>query len=390
MRKGFRDMMSTLAALGLFLTVFTGCPMDDDTSWSAVPPVKIVSAGSLHTAIIGVDGSLWAWGRNAEGQLGIGETGGRRESPVRIGSDNDWVYVSAGGPRTFAIREDGSLWAWGSGRIGDGMTGIRNIPTRIGPAINWATVSASSTHTVAIGKDGSLWTWGGNSSGQLGDGTRTHRDTPVRIGAATNWASASAGHRSSTGNSHTIAIREDGSLWAWGANGASQLGDGTRTSRNTPVRIGTATNWAAASTGISLTMAVREDGSLWAWGADNRGDGMPGVHGFPTPIEPGMTWSTVSAGYRHNLAIRMDGTLWAWGDNRWGQLGIGETRGSQTPTRIGTATNWASVSAGENYSVAIREDGSLWAWGRKMAEHGGRRTSIQDFGNTPVRMGGQR
>ena len=171
-------------------------------------------------------------------------------------------------------------------------------------------VSAGGSHSVVIKPDGTLWAWGSNWTGQLGDGTTTNRHSPVRIGTASNWSSVSAG------GSHILGIRTDGTLWAWGNNDYAQLGDGTTTRRHSPVRIGTATNWAS-----------------------------------------------VSANTNHSVGIRVDGTLWAWGGNFHGQLGDGTTTNRHSPVRIGTATNWANVSAAQWHTVAIRADGTLWAWG---------------------------
>ena len=156
-----------------------------------------------------------------------------------------WASVSTGdgGAHTVAIRTDGSLWAWGSnmiGQLGDGTTINRHRPVRIGLLWDGALVSAGTSHNVAVRRDGTLWAWGFNESGQLGDGTggggferpQGTRHVPVRIGLASNWASVTASF------SHTVAIRRDGSLWAWGSNSRGQLGDGSGYDSLSPVRIG--------------------------------------------------------------------------------------------------------------------------------------------------------
>ena len=225
---------------------------------------KVVSAGSVHSVAIRSDGSLWAWGA----VLGDGTTT-TRNSPVRIGTASDWTAVSAGRYHVVGIRADGSLWAWGGnwqGQLGDGTATRWLSPVRIGTASDWAAVSAGDYHNMAIRTDGSLWAWGGNWQGQLGDGTTTGRNSPVRIGTASDWTAVSAG------SSHVVGIRADGSLWAWGSGG--QLGDGTTTGRNSPVRIGSASDWAAVSAGghhSSHSVAIRTDGSLWAWGSNREG-----------------------------------------------------------------------------------------------------------------------
>jgi len=141
-----------------------------------------VSTGMNHTVAIGGDGSLWAWGNNISGQLGDGTQGEGNYSniPIRIGTDNNWRYVSAGAFYTMAIRTDGTLWAWGNngyGRLGDGTATQRSMPVRVGSDYNWISASAGSQHTMAIGVDGSLWVWGNNSFGVLGDGTRINHRT---------------------------------------------------------------------------------------------------------------------------------------------------------------------------------------------------------------------
>jgi len=283
--------------------------------------------------------------------LGLGST--TYEPPPPPPPPPPWASVSTHCCFTVGIRVDGTLWAWGGnghGQLGDGTRTSRTTPVRIGAAANWAYVSAGggpgSDHTVAIRTDGSLWAWGWNDRGQLGDGTRTSRNAPAQIGAMTNWASVSASFV------HTMAIRTDGTLWAWGCNEHGQLGDGTTTLRTSPVRIGTDTNWASVSAGSGSehTMAIRTDGSLWAWGTNDIGRTGLGMDTgntlFPTQIGSEKNWAFVSAGYRHNAAIRTDGTLWAWGRNARGELGDDTTTARVTPVQIGTASGWASVSVG--------------------------------------------
>src|SRR5437879_37494 len=186
-------------------------------------------------------------------------------------------------------------------------------------------ISAGDTHTVALKSDGTLWAWGLNAYGQVGDGTTSReRASPVAVGADSNWAAVAAG-KGENGRAHTVALKTDGTLWAWGHNGFGELGDGTPLSRSSPVQIGSTTNWMVVSTGSNYTVALKSDGTLWTWGFNAfgavLGDGTIGNSRFaPAQVGTVSNWTTVAAGYDHTLAIRNDGTLWAWGYNSFGQL----------------------------------------------------------------------
>ncbi len=271
------------------------------------------------------DGSLWAWGANRSGQLGDGTTGNKL-SPLRISTANDWIEVASGEGHTVARKTDGSLWAWGSnnrGQLGIGPSFAMLSPVPIAIDNDWAEVATGWRHTVARKTDGSLWAWGWNVYGQLGDSTTVQRLSPVRIGTASDWVDVAAG------SAHTVARKIDGSLWAWGANGTGQLGDGTTVGKLSPVRIGADNDWAEVSPGRDLasdyTVARKIDGSLWAWGANSTGqlgDGTTGNKLSPVRIGTASDWAEVAAGSAHTLARKTDGSLWAWGDNTSGQLGI--------------------------------------------------------------------
>jgi len=325
--------------------------------------VIAVTAGIWHNAAIKSDGTLWAWGSNGGGQLGIGTSDfDDHLTPVQIGAAT-WASVSANANYTVAIKTDGTLWAWGMndyGQLGIGTSDddFHPNPVRIGAETNWASVSTSGISSVAIRTDGTLWAWGYNR-GLLGDGTEEDRYSPVQIGTGYAFVETDSGF--------TAAIKSDGTLWAWG-NGAL-IGDGTTEDRSSPVKIGTAT-WTSVSS-VSHIAAIKSDGTLWAWGHNEDGqlgNGKSGAYEYessPVQIGTDTNWKSVSVGDDYTVAIKTDGTLWTWGSNDYGQLGIGtsgEETGRNSPVQIGTG--YASVSAGRAHTLAIKTDGTLWAWGR--------------------------
>lgn len=244
----------------------------------------------------------------------------------------------------------------------------------------WQAVAPGWDHTIAIKSDGTLWAWGNNVYGQIGDGTTTTRTSPVQIGSGTNWASVA------TGESSSIAIKTDGTLWTWGRNQWGQLGDGTTTTQTAPLQLGSATDWASATIGNYHTLAIKTNGTLWAWGynaSGQLGNGNTTNQFLPVQVT-GTAWVFVSAGGHYTLARKTGGTLWAWGVNNNGQLGDGTTTNKSSPIQI-TGTDWASVSAGGYHTLAIKTGGTLWAWGWNTKGQVGDGTIIQR--NSPVQIG---
>lgn len=215
-----------------------------DSNWEKL------ALGWHHVLGIKTDGTLWAWGRNDEGQLGQGDTT-EQHSPVQVGSSSNWVAVAAGANNSFAINSLGELYSWGddlSGSLGRGGTAGTSTVTQVGTATDWADVKCKRDFVLALKDDGTLYAWGDNTNGQLGQDDTTNRSTPTQIGTDTDWSIIDAG------DDHALGIRTDTSLWGWGANGDGQLGLADNTDRHLPVEIDSEVEWRSVHAGAGHTL----------------------------------------------------------------------------------------------------------------------------------------
>ena len=328
---------------------------------------KQAAAGESHTVALKSDGTLWAWGNNNKGQLGDGTTDDHLTPVQESTHATDWSAVTAGEYHTVALKSDGTLWAWGynhKGQLGDNNTTDRHVPTQEDShATNWSAVAAGWWHTVALKTNGTLYAWGFNDKGQLGNGTNEESHKPFQEDSnATDWSAVSAG------TWHTVALKTNGTLYAWGFNDKGQLGDKSTTNRLVPTREDSnTTNWSTVAAGGWHTVALTTDGTLYAWGANSKGqlgNGDDAKSKIPIEVNDDADWSAMAAGAWDTVATKTDGTLYAWGYNLHGQLGNGTSQDKNIPTiEFNSYTDWSTVAIGYYYTVAIKTDGTLWAWG---------------------------
>jgi alpha-tubulin suppressor-like RCC1 family protein len=382
-----------------------------------------VACGNQFTSVIQSNGTLWSWGLNNSGQLGVNTTTFNILSPVQVGTSSAWTRVTCGYAQTLAIQSNGTLWAWGRndfGQLGLNDTTNRSSPVQVGALSVWTQVTGGYRFTFAIQNNSTLWSWGNNSSGQLGLNDLTHRSSPVQVGTLSVWAQVACGYNSayvrqtpgtllscgynstgqlglgnttnrssptqigsnplrqiSCGYQHTAAIQTNGTLWSWGTNSFGQLGTNTSTLSNisSPVQVGAVSIWSQVSTGTRHTAAIQRidqtnlqsiPGSLWAWGLNSFGQlGLNDTTNRSSPAQIGSltTWTQVACGGSHTLARQTNGTLWAWGLNSQGQLGLNTTVGVSSPVQVGALSVWTNISANNFSSFAIGSPGNLWAWG---------------------------
>jgi alpha-tubulin suppressor-like RCC1 family protein len=357
--------------------------LGDGTNTNRITPVQVsglsgvtaIAAGYYDTVALKSDGTVWAWGWNGYGQLGDG-TATNRTTPVQVSGLSGVTAIAAGANHTVALKSDGTVWAWGSngyGQLGDGTTTNRWTRVQVSGLSGVTAIAAGFYHTVALKSGGTVWAWGYNTYGQLGDGTNTQRTTPVQAHGPGNIGYLSGVTAIAASGYHTVALKNDSSVWDWGNNGAGQLGDGTVTNRNTPVQVSGLSGVTAIASGDFHTVALKSDGTAWDWG--NNGNGQLGdgtntqrttpvqVHG-PGDVGFLSGVTAIAGGGSHTVALKSDGTVWDWGLNLYGQLGDGTTTGRYTPVQVFGLSGFTAIAGGLYHTAALKCDGTVWAWGR--------------------------
>jgi len=357
----------------------------DPANYRAVPEpvpglsdVKAIATGMTDVSLVlKNDGTVWQSGYGVNAFAFV----------LVKGLDNV-LAISAGENHWLAAKSDGTVWAWGSnnnGQLGTGpvefcsppspglsaycTTLSSSVPVQVSKLSNVKSVVAAgglTSYSFAIAVDGTVWSWGDDSYGQLGAAAITLRPVPADVSGLGGVVEIAAGDGAFGGDS--FAIKNDGSVWAWGDNNYGALGDGTTTSRSTPTRLPGLTDVKSISPVVGSTFALKNDGTVWAWGATSSagwgGAGIDGAPSSPTPwLVPGLNNVIALAVDRwHGLALKRDGTVWSWGGNYGGELGDGTTVERHTPAPVPGLSDVIAIAAGGS-SYALRSDGTVWAWG---------------------------
>jgi len=314
-----------------------------------------VSAGCASSVGLKNTSAAWTWGDNSSGQLGDNTTI-NRSSPVSVvGGISNWCCVSSKGTHVLGLRSDGTVWSWGlgsNGQLGNSSVISRSSPVSIaGGFTDWCKISGGIGNlSGGVRTNGTLWMWGFGGNGELGGySTNTCRSSPALVaGGFTDWCNLSIG------SNHVLAVRSNGTLWGWGYNNPGKIGNGNATGTiASPVSvIGGFTDWCNAQAGVNHSVGLRTNGTLWAWGSGNFGmigDNAQVSRSSPVSVVGGFTdWCCVSAGRDFTLGVRSNGTAWGWGSNTFRTIDASVGTYRSSPVSISSCTDWNQVSAGSS------------------------------------------
>ena len=377
-------------------------PLSCDVAHSAV------AAGYQSSYLLEPDGTVWSWGDNTYGQLGSGTTSSQPQmtpiqvvGPGGVGFLTDIVAISSfgggggeSGLHAVALDSMGVVWAWGRnthGQLGDGTTSTRAAPVQAGGGLSdVVAIDAGTSFTLALKSDGTVWAWGDNQSGQLGNGTTTESHVPVQVRAANGGKGFLEDIVSiAAGGYHAVAVDSQGRVWAWGNNSQGQLGDGTLASpKTTPIQA-QVSGVASVSAGSYHTLFLLAPRTAAASGSNGSGQLGIGTNSFhetpPVGVEDLAAINSTDASYASSIAVRLDGTVWNWGLGPLGNGG-GSSSSRNLPGQVSDLPFIAKVALGSFFSLAIDDNCAVWVWGTNGRGQLGDGTTVER--DEPFRVSG--
>ncbi len=357
----------------------------------ALTGIIAIAGGDGHCLALDQNGTIWSWGVNTYGQLGIGSTTLQTRA-VQVTNLTGITAIAAGISHSLALKSDGTVWSWGvntNGQLGNNSTTQQLQPVQVltasGALSGVSAIGSGSSHSLAVKSDGTVVAWGYNSTGQVGDNTTTQRNV------ATSVLNLTGIYDVTGGTTHSIALKSDGTVWVWGGNTLGQLGDGTLAMRKTAVQMTGASEVKRIAARTTRSMILKTDGTVWSTGDflyGQMGNGMVGYSWVALNLSAPTGVTQTATGGNFSLALKNDGTVWSWGLNINGQLGINSTIDQSTPGMVTTSTGNLSgitqIAAGTSHSLAVKNDGTLWSWGIGSGGRLGDGTSQQR--NRPVQV----
>ena len=363
---------------------------------SSVRGADVVSVwgGGRGTVILKSDGTVWTWGANFDGKLGLGETNDLRTlTPVEvngagnIGYFNSVKAIMGGEIHNVALKSDGTVWCWGwnaFGQLGNGTTNDSWVPAQAGltatpPMTNVVKLGGRPYFTLAEKADGTIWAWGMNQFGQMGNGTLTPfgsppNSVPVMVSNSLPGGPINGALQITCGYQFGAALATNGTVWTWGSGTHGEQGTGSTTTNYISVPVPGLTNITQISAGWFHILARKSDGTVWAWGnnaSGEVGDGTTNNDFAPVRVLNVSNIVAVSGGDSHSSALAADGTIWKWGRNDVGELGINAADNNAHPLPVKLATdkfgnvfsNVVMMAARDYHNIAVKADGSVWMWG---------------------------
>lgn len=335
--------------------------------------VKSVEAGCDHGLALKKDGTVWAWGSDDLGQLGTANAGTDSAVPVKVDNLSNVEAVSAGCYHSLALTEDGAVWAWGDnydGQLGNGDSGFgadSSVPVEVEDLQDVKAIAGGSSFSLALKEDGTVFAWGFNANGELGDANAgSNSDVQVKVSIfgvfvpLTGVEAISAASGASVGT-HSLALKENGTVYTWGYGADGNAGDGhlTDDENHVAVPVHNLTGVRAVAAGSDFSLALENDGTVSSWGENwqgQLGDGTFEVKGAPVAVENLSGVESISAGASHSLALKENGAVFAWGFNSSGELGNGETGPAKNlPVKVKNLTGVEYISADSGFSLAVRK-----------------------------------
>jgi alpha-tubulin suppressor-like RCC1 family protein len=344
-----------------------------------------IAAGYWHTVAVKSDGSVWTWGNNSDGQLGTGDYI-TRTVPAKVTPIKSVIAVAAGDYHTLALRNDGTVWSWGYnnyGQLGDGTVNVASdTPILVKNLSGIISIAAGAGHSIALRNDGTVWAWGNNIDGQLGNGSTVNSNLPVQVSGLSGMTAISAGWL------HSVALRSNGTVWAWGANSDGQLGNNTLiTPQTTPAQVSNLSGVTAIAAGGYHTVSLKSDSTVWTWGKNDNGQlGNGTIFQSSLPVEAmalnGVT--AIAAGGAYTVALKSDFKVWMWGNDSYYTMPFIGSVNSSTPVEMVGISNAYKIAAGYFHTIIMKSDSSVNACGYNNAGQLGNGTA--SLSTTPVQV----